>query len=104
MSDDPSKTLAERVAALRESAPTQWHSFMEWSEKAISVMEELSAEVERLRACERDARRYREVRRWTPITFMNATQVNLKTGKPFDEIVDDLMPFTDAAIAREAGT
>lgn len=43
-----------------------------------------------------DALRYREVRKWTPVTFCNAWNENLKTGKSFDKIVDDMRRNTVA--------
>jgi len=35
------------------------------------------------------AARYEEVRKWNPRCFKEAYLVNLQTGKPFDEIVDE---------------
>lgn len=54
----------------------------------------LRAELERAKV---DAERYEEVRKWNAVTFANAYEVNLRTGKPFDEIVDHMRPFTNAA-------
>ena len=70
-----------------------------WRDKAHSqraALARLQAEAEALR---NDAERYRQVRKWSPVTFTNAWQLNIQTGKPFDEIVDHLAPFTAARAA-----
>lgn len=51
---------------------------------------------EALGEAQKDAERYAQVRTWTPVLFASAWEANLKTGKPFDEIVDHLKPFRDA--------
>ena len=47
-------------------------------------------EIERLRA---GHERYETVRRMNAQQFTDAFTLSLRTGKPFDEIVDDLRPF-----------
>ena len=37
--------------------------------------------------------RYEAARRMNPRQWADAWHLNLTTGKPFDEIIDDLMPF-----------
>jgi hypothetical protein len=37
--------------------------------------------------------RYEKVRRMTAQQFAAACEVNIRMGKPFDEIIDDLRPY-----------
>ena len=37
--------------------------------------------------------RYELIRRLSPREFSDIYQLNISTGKPFDEIVDNLLPF-----------
>ena len=48
------------------------------------------AEVEKLRI---GHQRYETARRMSPLAWQSAWQLNTATGKPFDEIIDDLRPF-----------
>ena len=41
--------------------------------------------------------RYELIRRLSPREFSDIYQLNISTGKPFDEIVDNLLPFTRGA-------
>ena len=50
-------------------------------------------EIERLRV---GYERYETVRLMRPGDFLNAYTLNINTGKPFDEIVDELRPFLRA--------
>lgn len=68
------------------------------AEKEFGNVMALSAARDAYRA---DAERYEVVRCMTPRQFQDAWTLNLRTGKPFDEIIDDLRPF--AAIAQRAG-
>lgn len=48
------------------------------------------SEIDRLRLCES---RYETVRRMSIRQWIDAWELNISTGKPFDEIIDDLRPF-----------
>lgn len=50
-------------------------------------------------ALAKDAARYAIARRMSPQQWADAWELNHRTGKPFDEIIDDLAPFFDAAVA-----
>jgi len=39
------------------------------------------------------AERYETARRMNPIQWAAAWELNIKTGKPFDEIIDNMRPF-----------
>lgn len=49
--------------------------------------------IEELRELYAAARRYEIVRRLNPEAYAMAYRVNITTGKPFDEIVDDMAAF-----------
>ena len=49
--------------------------------------------MEQLAALRRAAQRYETARRMNPIQWAAAWEVNMKTGKPFDEIIDNMRPF-----------
>jgi hypothetical protein len=53
----------------------------------------LAAENDALRA---DAERYRTARKMRPVQWAAAWELNIRTGKPFDQIIDQLRPFTQA--------
>ena len=59
--------------------------------------DEMCSENEQLRAkvaaLEDDAARWQIARKLSPQTWANAWGLNLSTGKPFDQIIDDLAPF-----------
>lgn len=57
----------------------------------------LECALAKLAKCERDAERYQIVRRMNAAQFADAFILNIRTGKPFDEIIDDLGPFYKAA-------
>lgn len=50
----------------------------------------LNSEIERLRI---GHERYETVRQLNLAQFRAALELNRRTGKPFDEIIDDLRPF-----------
>lgn len=54
-------------------------------------------------ALAKDAARYAIARRMSPQQWADARELNHRTGKPFDEIIDDLAPFFDAAMAGREG-
>ena len=58
--------------------------------KAREVLAALYAEIDRLEA---GHARYETARRMNPRQWADAWKLNISTGKPFDEIVDDLRPF-----------
>ena len=62
------------------------HALLEIAPR-VSVMED---EIERLRA---GHDRYETARRMNPQQWADAWKLNLSTGKPFDEIIDNLRPF-----------
>jgi mRNA degradation ribonuclease J1/J2 len=47
----------------------------------------------RLEAGQKAIARYELIRRLSPREFSDIYQLNISTGKPFDEIVDNLLPF-----------
>lgn len=55
-----------------------------------------------LEAMQLDALRYKTVRRMNAQAFAEAYKLNIATGKPFDEIIDNLQPFYDAAMKQPA--
>lgn len=58
--------------------------------KCREVLAALYAEIERLQI---GHDRYEVARRMNPAQWRDAWVLNTRTGKPFDEIVDDLRPF-----------
>ena len=54
-------------------------------------------------ALAKDAARYAIARRMSPQQWADAWELNHRTGKPFDEIIDDLAPFFDAEMAGREG-
>jgi hypothetical protein len=74
-----------------------------WLEPAIDADNEVqrlyrlcalaAAEIERLAVWHE---RYETARRMNPRQWADAWQLNISTGKPFDEILDDLRPFLRA--------
>jgi hypothetical protein len=72
-----------------------WHDLWGNAEQAIEALRaELAkpepVDIERLRI---GHARYEAARRMNPRQWADAWHLNLTTGKPFDEIIDDLMPF-----------
>lgn len=61
---------------------------------------ELTAAQARLAERERDAGRYKIVKRMSVEQFEAAYQINVRMSKPFDQIIDELAPFHDAEIAK----
>ena len=57
---------------------------------AVRELAELRAEIKRLRV---GHERYETVRRMNVPQFRDAFILSTRTGKPFDEIVDNLRPF-----------
>jgi hypothetical protein len=49
----------------------------------------------------KDAERYRTARQMNPRMWKEACMLNLSSGKPFDEIIDDLKPFFGAAMGEK---
>jgi hypothetical protein len=79
--DDTDNPLtAELKAGARAMSGTRWGAAM-------------SQAAEALRALRVGHDRYETVRLMKPGDFLNAFVLNTRTGKPFDEIVDDLRPF-----------
>ena len=58
--------------------------------KAREKLAALYEEIDRLAA---GYERYETARRMNPRQWADAWKLNISTGKPFDEIVDDLRPF-----------
>lgn len=59
----------------------------EGDKRYVSAIRE---EIEQLR---KDAERYRTARCMTPHQWSAAWELNVATGKPFDEIIDNMRPF-----------
>ena len=55
---------------------------------AIDRLDELIGE--KLNACVRNARRYEIVRKLSPREFLELVTENIRTGKPFDDLVDGM--------------
>lgn len=55
----------------------------------------------RLEEAGRGSDRYETVRRMNPQAFLDAYILNQRTGKPFDEVIDDLKPFVRPAAMKE---
>lgn len=49
--------------------------------------------IEHLTALNKDAERYRTARCMPPHQWSAAWELNVATGKPFDEIIDNMRPF-----------
>ena len=80
---------------LREPEPRSAAvAFTAGIERQIAYLLEMDIlpEIRRLRTA---AKRYETVRRMNPRARDVAYELNLKTGKPFDEIIDEVRPFTD---------
>lgn len=58
-------------------------------------MDEVADEIERLRI---GYNRYETARLINPSLWADIYQANLLTGKPFDEIIDDLRPFVVSSV------
>lgn len=54
------------------------------------LLADAAAEIRMLR---KDAERYRTARCMTPHQWSAAWELNAATGKPFDEIIDNMRPF-----------
>ena len=54
------------------------------------LLADAAAEIRMLR---KDAERYRTARCMTPHQWSAAWELNVVTGKPFDEIIDNMRPF-----------
>ena len=65
---------------------------------AAVLLESLTARVAELEAA---ADRYETVRRLNVPQFRDAFVLNTRTGKPFDEIIDDLRPFVRPDAIRQ---
>ncbi len=63
-----------------------------------ATVAKLTAELEGMR---KKADRYEIIRRFNAPQFADVLKLNISTGKPFDEIIDDLGPFYRAAIAEK---
>lgn len=70
-----------RQKATEDTSPGAWFG---------CYLMDAAAEIERLRV---GHERYETARRMNPRAWADAWQLNLTTGKPFDEIIDDLRPF-----------
>lgn len=62
----------------------------EWLDEKDARIEVLKVENARLRS---GFERYETARRMNPRQWADAWELNIRTGKPFDDIVDDLRPF-----------
>lgn len=63
---------------------------MEVAKRLLKHGIEALAEIERLRT---GHQRYETARRMNPRQWADAWKLNTTTGKPFDEIIDDMRPF-----------
>lgn len=64
---------------------------LEANQKSLNAAKALlTAEIERLR---KGHERYETARRMNPRLWSEVWGINTVTGKPFDEIIDDLRPF-----------
>lgn len=77
------------VPLLRECAADDDDCAPQTTVRAIA-MRAAANEIERLRAVEA---RYETARRMHPRQWTEAWALSLSTGKPFDEIIDDMRPF-----------
>lgn len=78
---------ADVVAMLRERAARKW---TDGANRSASLFGQAADEIDRLRKAHE---RYETARRMNPRQWAAAWELNLKTGKPFDEIIDDMRPF-----------
>lgn len=88
---------AERDAVANQSVDFIAAMGREWQKERAA----LTAERDAYRA---DAERYEIIRCMVPRQFQDAWTLNLRTGKPFDEIIDDLRPFAAIAQRGEKGS
>ena len=59
--------------------------------------------MEQLAGLQQAAQRYETVRRMSPQAFADAWKLNISTGKPFDQIIDELAPFFQVKRMRGEG-
>lgn len=71
-----------------------------WENPMLSQADQLEAAKGRIEQLERmlerasvGYKRYETARRMNPRQWADAWKLNTTTGKPFDEIIDDLRPF-----------
>jgi hypothetical protein len=81
------KTLVDRVEKLEELLA---EAYADSDEVLRPRVAQLERQVEELRI---GHARYEAARRMNPRQWADAWHLNTSTGKPFDEIIDDLMPF-----------
>lgn len=79
MSDTP-RTDAQEMDALDSNDVRAWASFARQLERELAE-------------ARKDAERYQTARCMNVQQWKDAFLLNIKTGKPFDEIIDDLRPF-----------
>lgn len=79
-----------------------WHSESAY-ERAKAAHAKLSDSLTALVSC---AERYEIARRMNPQQWKAAWALNLETGKPFDQIIDEMRPFMrpNAALSRHGPT
>lgn len=88
------EAVRDRLVEMRQSAYfATARDTLALAERAILQLERDQLdpdEIERLRL---GHQRYEIARRMNPRQWADAWKLNLSTGKPFDEIIDDLGPF-----------
>ena len=86
--DMPATVAVDR--AVRPLSAEDW-------EFIFSVIEPTKLDTPRIRECVKRLQighdRYEVARRMNPAQWRDAWHLNIKTGKPFDEVLDDLRPF-----------
>ena len=92
------KQYAERDAMAMDMAGNYYCRHVSaMTEEGLHAKSDIAAElawrdmeIDRLR---KDAERYRTARCMTPYQWSAAWELNVTTGKPFDEIIDNMRPF-----------
>jgi hypothetical protein len=97
--------MSDLIARLRDWSDGPDTSYL--CDEAADALEQQAAEIEALRADAERWRighdRYETVRLLSVPQFQDAYILNRRTGKPFDEIIDDLRPFKQYDINKRAG-
>lgn len=87
-------TVQDVLAKMRLHRPN-WNAYAMTRDSAVDLaikcaLELTAAEIEAFR---KSHERYETVRRMSVPQFRDAYVLSTRTGKPFDEIIDDLRPF-----------
>ena len=90
---------ADELERLTTENETGWAEVERLARERDRLTTELAALRERLGAAELGAKRYETLRRFNAQQFTDAFVLNRRTGKPFDEIVDDMRPFMFPAMS-----